>query len=210
VAAPVLVDEDGVLIYGHGRRRAAELLGYPELPVCVAKGWTEQEKKAYRIADNSSHDNSSFDLPVLKLEMAALKGFDFKALGFPEIKLTKIPAAADPDATPEPPKRATARAGDVWALGTHRVVAGDCTDAATWKMLFGTQRAAMVFTDPPYGVSYKGRSGNFEVIEGDDKRRDELYKMLTMSLREMAGVASSEAAFYIWHATSSREDFSRR
>ena len=61
VTTPLLVDEDGVLIFGHGRRRAAELLGYKELPVSIARGWTEDEKKGYRIADNQLALTSEWD-----------------------------------------------------------------------------------------------------------------------------------------------------
>ena len=208
---PMIVKSDGLIVDGHLRLKAARKLGLAKIPVILADDLTDQQVKALRLAVNQAAQLADWDDALLKLEIGELKlaNFDIKVLAFPAMKLTDLPAAADPDATPEPPKKPVTRAGDVWVLGQHRVIAGDCTDPATWKALFGTQRANMVFSDPPYGVSYKGRSGNFEVIEGDDKRRDELYKMLTMSLREMVRVTADDGAFYIWHATSSREDFSQ-
>lgn len=215
VTTPVLVDEDGVLIFGHGRRRAAALLGYAELPVAIARGWTEDEKKAYRIADNQLGLNSEWDLPVLKAEIGelTLSGFTMPLLGFSETQLSALNAGAptpkDPNAIPIPTKNPFVRAGDIWLLGGHRLAVGDATDPAIWKALFGRERAAMVFTDPPYGVSYEARSGKFEVIDGDEKRRDDLYKMLLGSLREMARYAGPGAAIYVWHASSTREDFAQ-
>lgn len=91
VTAPVLVDEDGVLIYGHGRLRAAHMLGLKELPVAVARGWTEDEKRAYRITDNQVALNSEWDLPTLKLELdeLRLRNFEMPLLGFSEFDLAK-------------------------------------------------------------------------------------------------------------------------
>ena len=212
VASPVLVDEDGVLIYGHGRRRAAELIGFDELPVCVARGWTEDEKKAYRLLDNTVPLNADWDRALLRGELTELKlsGFDLKLIGFSTSSLNSLlasPAAKDPDAIPEPPKKPVAKRGDLWLLGGHRLLVGDATDPDSWKRLFGTQRAAMVWTDPPYGVSYQG--GKFEVIKGDDKRRDDLYTMLAASLRWALNATKDGAALYIWHASATREDFAQ-
>ena len=92
VTTPVLVDEDGVLIYGHGRRRAAALLGLKELPVSVARGWTELEKRGYRIADNQLTLIGEWDIPILKAEISDLSssGFDMPLLGFPDLQLVEF------------------------------------------------------------------------------------------------------------------------
>jgi ParB-like nuclease domain len=99
VTAPVLVDEDGVLIYGHGRRLAAMQLGYTELPVSVARGWSEEDKRAYRIADNQLARTAEWDVPVLSAELKELKfvGFDLPLLGFPELKLVEFIAGMNPN-----------------------------------------------------------------------------------------------------------------
>lgn len=94
VTTPVLVDEDGVLIYGHGRRAAAELLGYAELPVAIARGWTEDEKRAYRLADNQTALLSTWDEPALRQEYMSLHhaGFDMPLLAFPQLKMVEFVA----------------------------------------------------------------------------------------------------------------------
>lgn len=86
VTAPILVDEDGIIIYGHGRRRAAEQNGYDVFPVVVARGWSEEKKRAVRVKDNQLAALSTWDMPLLRVEVAALKldGYDMKLLGFNE------------------------------------------------------------------------------------------------------------------------------
>jgi DNA modification methylase len=214
VTNPVLVDEHGVLIYGHGRRRAAELIGFDELPVCVARGWTDDEKRAYRLADNFAPLNADWDRGLLRTELTQLKiaGFDLRLTAAPAATITGLlasPPGADPDVVPTPPKKPTTRRGDLWVLGNHRLLVDDAVSPDAWKRLFGQARAAMVWTDPPYGVSYQAASGKFATILGDDKRRDELYKMLTASLREAVKITKPNGALYIWHASSTREDFAQ-
>ena len=114
VTAPVLVDEeDGTLIYGHGRLLGAQLnlarghAQFAELPVTIARGWSEDEKRAYRIADNALGRSAEWDMPALRADIGALKlsNFDLPLLGFPEIKLAEflsgVPGHGDPPITPE-------------------------------------------------------------------------------------------------------------
>jgi len=128
VTTPLLVDEAGVLIYGHGRRMAAELLvkrgkaEYGQLPVVVARGWTEDEKKAYRLADNQLALTSEWDLPVLKAEIGSLAaaGFELPLLGFPDAKLvqfTATPKAPDQlePSTPAPDQTTCPKCGHQWS-----------------------------------------------------------------------------------------------
>jgi hypothetical protein len=105
VTAPVLVDEQGVLIYGHGRRLAAMQLGYTELPVSIARGWSEEDKRAYRIADNQLARTAEWDVPVLSAELKELQlvGFDLPLLGFPELKLVEFIAGVNPNEEQQPP-----------------------------------------------------------------------------------------------------------
>lgn len=119
VTTPILVDEDGIIIYGHGRVLAAKQLGFDVLPVAVAEGWTEDEKKAYRIADNQLARISEWDLPMLSAEIKTLQlaDFDLPLLGFPELKLVEflegVPGAGEPPAptTAEATKRLAERFG---------------------------------------------------------------------------------------------------
>jgi DNA modification methylase len=219
VTAPVLVDEDGVLLYGHGRRRAALLLvaeGHAQfamLPVSVARGWPEDDKRAYRLADNQLGLLAEWDGTLLSGELSWLKlaHYDLPLIGFDQTQLAKhLPAEPldDPDADAgEPPAEPVTQPGDLWQLGAHRVLCGDATDASAWARLFGELRAAMVFTDPPYGVSYKSKK--YGGILGDKTGGDEVFAMAVKALRCMASFTVPAAAFYIWHASTTHEDFAQ-
>lgn len=158
---PVLVDEDGGMIAGHGRVLAARQLGVTEVPVVVARGWTDAQKKAYSLTDNQLPLNAGWDKELLRLEVADLAemGFDLPLMGFSDDELSRLSAApnpglTDPDEVPETPAEPVSELGDVWLLGNHRIVCGDSTDAeAVAKALNGVTPHLMV-TDPPYGVEY--------------------------------------------------------
>jgi DNA modification methylase len=157
---PVLVDETGMIIAGHGRVLAARKLGLAEVPVMVAEGWTEPQKRAYVLADNQLALNAGWDMELLSNELADLQaqGFDLGLTGFSDIDALLAgrgtAGLTDPDAVPEPGARAVATLGDVWLLGGHRLVCGDSTDAAAVGACLGQERPHLMVTDPPYGVEY--------------------------------------------------------
>lgn len=159
---PVLVDEAGTLIAGHGRVMAAKKLGLKEIPAMVAAGWSEAQKRAYVLADNKLAMNAGWDNDLLKVELADLGDmeFDLNLTGFSDEELASLLAdktagLTDPDETPEPPVDPVSALGDVWVLGKHRIVCGDCTAVeAVDKALNGVKPHLMV-TDPPYGVEYE-------------------------------------------------------
>jgi DNA modification methylase len=156
---PILVDESGVVIAGHGRVLAAQSLGLTEAPVMVALGWSEAEKRAYRLADNQLTLNGGWDLELLTEEMRALRDweFDLQLLGFSDIDgllQGKKRWLTDPDVVPEAPAVATSVAGDVWRLGRHRLVCGDSTSGKSVERALGAVAPHLMVTDPPYGVEY--------------------------------------------------------
>jgi ParB-like chromosome segregation protein Spo0J len=158
---PVLVDEAGGLIAGHGRIMAARKLGIAEVPVMVAHGWSEAQKRAYVLADNKLAANAGWDEDLLRVELSDLRGMgaDMSLIGFSDDELASLlvdgtDGLTDPDAVPEVPTDPVSQPGDVWVLGRHRLVCGDSTDAAVVaKVLSGVAPHLMV-TDPPYGVEY--------------------------------------------------------
>jgi DNA modification methylase len=159
-AVPILVDEGGTIIAGHARAMAAARLGLGEVPVVVARGWSEAQKRAYVIADNKLTENGGWDEALLKIEVADLvaMGFDVPLLGFSESELAGLtgsnPGLTDPDDVPEPPAVPVTQRGEVWQLGRHRLVCGDATCADdVVKVLAGVAPHLMV-TDPPYGIDY--------------------------------------------------------
>src|SRR5918998_5457334 len=135
---PVLVDEAGGLIAGHGRVMAARKLGIAEVPVMVARGWSEAQKRAYVIADNKLALNAGWDEELLRVELSDLRGMgaDLSLIGFGDDELAALLAdgtegLTDPDDVPEVPAEPVSRPGDAWVLGRHRLVCGDCTDQET-------------------------------------------------------------------------------
>jgi DNA modification methylase len=165
---PVLVDDDGMILAGHGRVKAALSLGMATVPIVRLSHMSEAEKRAYIIADNRLAEKAGWDSDLLAFELQGLidLGFEVEITGFEtaEIDLLLDEAAArDPDSTagpeddhPEPPKVAVSRPGDVWLLGRHRVICGDALDPAVYAALMGDERAGLVFTDPPYNVPVAG------------------------------------------------------
>jgi DNA modification methylase len=167
-ANPVLIDERGVLIAGHGRLLAARRLGLTDVPVIRLSHLTDAQARAFRIADNRIADNGGWDEAALSAELARLTedGFDLDLLGFAEEELARLldgsedcdgeGAAADDDAVPEAPSDPASRPGDLWLLGDHRLLCGDAVVLDDVERALGGSRAAMCFTDSPYNVDYTG------------------------------------------------------
>lgn len=200
---PILVDEKSGIIAGHGRVMAADKLGLKDVPVMVAAGWTEAQKKAYILADNQLALNAGWDTEMLSLELKDLSDLDFDLdlMGFGEDFLAGMlidgtEGLTDPDEIPEVPEEPKAKLGDVYKLGKHRLVCGDSTDADTVaKCLNGVEPHLMV-TDPPYGVEYdatKARAVSKDSAKGkvlNDDRAD---------WREAWALFPGDVA-YVWHA----------
>ena len=157
---PVLIDEAGTIIAGHGRVLAAQRLGLAEIPVMVAAGWSEAKRRAYVIADNKLALNAGWDEDLLRLELGELKGLgvDLGLTGFGELELEGFLAGSDdgpdPDVAPEPAADPISKPGDLWICGEHRVLCGDATVRADVEKLLDGELADMAFTDPPYNVNY--------------------------------------------------------
>lgn len=157
---PVLVDERGGIIAGHGRIMAAQKLGYTEAPVMVAEGWTEAQKRAYVLADNQLAQNAGWDAAILAVELDDLRDlkFDLDLIGFDRQTLNDLigtpNTGRDPEETPPVPVIPTSVLGDVWQCGRHRVICGDATSANDVGRLLGDVKPMLMVTDPPYGVEY--------------------------------------------------------
>lgn len=157
---PVLVDESGGIIAGHGRVLAAQLLGLAEVPVMVARGWSADQKRAYVIADNKIGLNAAWDDALLALELGELQstglmtGFDGGELKELFAKAARRAGFTDPNAAGPAPAAPVSRLGDVWLLGESRIVCGDCTDPKVVDLALAGAKPHLMVTDPPYGVNY--------------------------------------------------------
>jgi len=158
---PVLVDEGGEIIAGHGRVLAAGQLGFSDVPVMVAEGWSEAQKRAYALADNQLALNAGWDFDTLADELRGLKDweYDLALLGFSDLDalLARGTGKTDPDDVPPLPATPTSEIGDIWLLGRHRLACGDCTEAETVAAALGGVKPHLMVTDPPYGVEYDPR-----------------------------------------------------
>ena len=165
---PIVVDENGVIIVGHTRFKAAQKLRLTEVPVHVASGLSAEQIRAYRIADNKSSELAEWDFDLLPVELAALKdaNYDIGLLGFDVDELARImnpelrDGMTDPDDIPAPPDAATTQPGDLWILGDHRLLCGDSSKSEDLDRLLGGQVIHLVNMDPPYNVKVEPRSNN--------------------------------------------------
>ena len=199
--SPIVIDEDNVILAGHTRLKALKKLKWKEVE-CVRKtGLTEEQKKKYRILDNKTNELAEWDFDLLEEEIADLDfdGFDF---GF-EFNSGEDDAEIIEDEVPEVNEEieSTVKLGDIWQLGRHRLMCGDSTDKETVKLLMDGKKADMVFTDPPYGVSYTGglqfkngtvEKNNREMIKNDDV---DIYEDVFRILSQF-----SNGACYVWFA----------
>jgi DNA modification methylase len=161
---PILLDGDQGVIAGHGRLLAARQLGLAEVPCIELAHLSDTQRRAYILADNRLALNAGWDDELLRIELGELQSLDFDLdlLGFDDGELQDLLAGgeesrdglADEDAVPEVPATPVSRPGDVWIMGSHRLLCGDATVASSYDTLLQGESVDMVFTDPPYNVNY--------------------------------------------------------
>ena len=212
---PVLIDQGGGIIAGHGRVLAARKLGLPEVP-CIRLGHlTDAQKRAYVIADNRLALNAGWDAEMLKVEFAELKelGFDLELTGFDADEIAELLAPApnagltDPDEAPALPENPSTRPGDVWVMGKHRLLCGDSTSMDDLARLCQDQMVDMWLTDPPYNVAYEGGTKEKLTIKNDSMGDDQFRQFLRDAYTAADSVMKAGAVFYIWHADSEGYNF---
>lgn len=173
---PIVVDEEMVVIAGHTRLEAARLLGLDKVPVHVAEGMPPAKVKAYRLADNRTAQEAEWldDLLAQELQELQDEDYDLALTGFSENELAALMAdveegQTDPDDVPELPEEAITKPGDLWLLGQHRLLCGDCRDSDSVKTLMGGEHINVAVTSPPYAEQreYDASSG-FKTIAPDD------------------------------------------
>ena len=165
---PIVVDEHGVIVVGHTRLKAAEKMGMSQVPVHVALDLSPTQVKAYRIADNATNELAEWDTGLLPIELAGLEAMDFDLglLGFDPEELQRLMSGdvgdglVDPDDIPAPPDEAVTQPGDLWILGSHRLLCGDSSKPDDVDRLLDGAKIHLVNTDPPYNVRVEPRSNN--------------------------------------------------
>jgi DNA modification methylase len=197
---PILIDKENSIIAGHGRLQAVKRLGYEEVPCIIVQGLTKTQIKALIIADNQLALNAGWDLEKLSVEIEGLDDdkFDLKLLGFEDQFLKDllkedVKGLIDDDFVPEIKENPKSKVGDIFILANHRLMCGDATIPINVEKLLNSQKADMIFTDPPYGMSYGGGRAEGSTQKGalvkahgmiinDNLREDDLINLIKQSL----------------------------
>lgn len=209
--APIVVDDEMVILAGHTRYKALTKLGHTTAKVLIAEGLSEEQKRKYRILDNKTGEIAEWDEDLLNIELEGLDfdGFDFGLLDqiLPPEKPQPEPEAVEDDYDEAPPDVPKAKRGEVYQLGRHRLMCGDAASSADVQTLMGGAHADMVFTDPPYGVAIGSKnqalnevqqSGRCtENIEGDTLSEDELYQVLLSAFVNIREACATDAVYYV-------------
>lgn len=200
---PILIDEHNTIIAGHCRLDAAKRLDIKEVPCIVLSGLSDAQKIAYVIADNKLALNAGWNNDLLVGEFEKLKSLDFNTelTGFSVEEICDLWPADEPevfcdeDDCPEAPAEPITKLGDVWLLGEHRLMCGDSTSIDAVDRLMDGAKAHLVFTDPPYNVAFKGRSGKFDIIENDNLGEGEFADFIKQIC---AIITTVNAPYYVW------------
>lgn len=199
---PIIVDKNSEIIAGHTRYKAAVKAGIGAVPCIIADDLTEEQVKAFRLADNKVSEFSEWDFDLLQDELKNILNIDMSEFGFNiSDEIFKIEDSEEDihfDIS-GPPK---AQTGEVYQLGKHRVMCGDSTNIKDVQKLMGDQYADLLQTDPPYNVNYIGKTKERLKIQ-NDCMDDERFKSFLKDAFECAkAVLKKGAPFYIWHAES--------
>ena len=207
VVIPVLIGEDSGILAGHAVTEAALRLGMENVPCVRASSLTEAQRRSFILAANRLAEDSSWDTDILKAEMLRLRddfGADLGKTGFlpreiVRLRLDQLDGKTDEDALPERKEEPTTRLGDVWQLGDHRIICGDCTDPDVVDRLLNGARPHLIVTDPPYGVNYDPSWRN-KASKTQSKRTGAVLNDRRDDWREAWRLFPGDVA-YVWHAS---------
>ena len=219
---PVIIDKDGVIVAGHTRVEACKKLGIDKVPCIIADDLTEEQIKAFRIADNSSAQVAEWDMQKLMAELETID-YDMSKYGLAEqmAEIAKIidenKEVEEDDFDGELPEEPKAKLGDIYQLGNHRLMCGDSTKEKDVDKLMNGNKADLIVTDPPYNVEYDGNknpntqndfnSGENRKIENDKMDNEKFYNFLGSAFKNADKNLKDGGAWYIWHADSEGLNF---
>ena len=205
---PIVIDGNNVIVCGHTRYKASKKLGLETVPCVVADDLTEEQIKAYRLADNKVAEQAEWDFDLLGDELADIFDIDMSYFGFEDvIEAEEEPEVQEDDFEVELPEEPRAKLGDVYQLGNHRLMCGDSTSITDVEKLMGGDLADMLLTDPPYNVDYEGKTKDKLKIENDKMDNDNFRQFLIDAFSNADMVMKAGAVFYIWHADSEGYNF---
>ena len=202
---PIIIDKDNVIVCGHTRRLAAIKLGLTEVPCIRADDLTEDQIKAFRVADNKTSELSTWDLDKLKIELGDID-LNMADFGFEDLldQMKELPEDDEFDADTELEKEAFVKKGDIWHLGRHKLMCGDSTTSDVQVLMEG-KYADLCVTDAPYNVDYEGGSGM--KIQNDNMSGEDFYKFLDKAFKNINLSLKPGACFYEFFATREHVNF---
>lgn len=182
---PVIIDKNNVIVAGHTRVKAAERLGIEEIPCIMADDLTDEQIKAFRLADNKVGEIAEWDFEMLDLELLDID-MDMTDFGFELEEAEEETEVIEDDYDIEPPAEPKAKLGDLWQLGKHRLICGDSTDVAVIDRLMDGVKADMVFTDSPYGINAVGDNGEVGADDFGIAKKGKYKKIIADDTTETA------------------------
>lgn len=189
---PIVIDADRVIVAGHTRFKAAKKLGLESVPCIVADDLTEEQIRAFRLADNKVGELAGWDFDLLNMELAGIEELDMTQFGFLDPEEIEEPEEVHEVETPEDVQDRTVL-GDVWQLGEHRLICGDSTDVCTLDRLMQGEKADLVFTDPPYGMKKEE-----EGVLNDNLNFDDLLEFNRQWVPLTFGALKENGSWYCW------------
>lgn len=217
---PIIIDNQKVIIAGHTRYKAAIVLKMEEVPCIIADDLTEDQVRAFRIADNRVAEEAEWDYELLTDELKELldDNFDMKSLGFDNDELKELLDDHDiiEDEVPPIPDIPIAKRGEVYQLGRHRLMCGDSTEHKDVQQLMNGEQADMVMTDPPYNVNYGSKADAINKygyafkdarILNDYLPEIQFQEFLNHAFECMEEAMKAGAPYYIWHASLTQAEF---
>jgi DNA modification methylase len=211
---PILISKDNMIVAGHGRYEAAKQLGFEKVPI-INIDLPYEKAVAYVIADNRLAEIAEQDDEQLSALLQEIDESMYEAIGYDEEAIDELlagieaanPTEVEEDEAPEPPEEPVTQLGDVYVLGNHRLMCGDSTDSGDVATLMDDALANLVITDPPYNVSYVGKTKDALTIENDTMQGEDFYNFLYEIYSRLFDVSHEGAGIYVFHADSEGMNF---
>lgn len=203
---PIIVNSDMTIVGGHQRAKVLKELGFDEID-CVVVEIDKTKEKALNIALNKI--SGDWDFPALAKLLDELKGEDYNVglTGFDFKEAEKLWDEYMPknnqeeeEEIPEPPEQPVIQSGDIILLGKHRLICGDATKVEDLSRLMDGKKARLTVTDPPYGISYVGKTEDALTIANDNLNDEEFYNFLLEAFKRVYEVSDDGASLYVFHA----------
>ena len=204
---PIVIDKNNIIVAGHTRYKAAKKLGFKSVPCIIADDLTDEQIKAFHLADNKVSEKAEWDFDMLNTELDDIIDFDMELFGFEDALQDDAEETVEDEFEVVLPAEPKSKLGDIYQLGDNRLMCGDSTVLEDVEKLMGGAQADMLLTDPPYNVNYEGKTKDKLKIKNDKMGNDNFRQFLIDAFSNADMVMKPGAVFYIWHADSEGYNF---